>query len=201
MYNVPVMREIRSVCVYCGSSSQVPAAYFEAARTLGKLLAGKRIRCIYGAGGQGLMGTLADTVMQNGGEITGIIPQFMCDNGWCHPALKEVEITSDIHSRKKRMATLADGVIALPGGCGTLEELLEIITWKQLGLHTKPIVLLNTDGYYDPLITLLNRAVEQRFMRTEHRRIWQIAATPEEAVEALYTAPEWDRTLSKLAAI
>ena len=129
------MRKIRSVCVYCASSSRVAPAYFEAAQELGQLLARKHIRCVYGAGGQGLMGTLADAVMQEGGEITGVIPQFMYDNGWNHPALKDLIITPDIHSRKQRMAALSDAVIALPGGCGTFEELLEIITWKQLGLY------------------------------------------------------------------
>lgn len=195
------MRTIRSVCVYCASSSRVAPVYFEAAQALGRLLAREEIRCIYGAGGQGLMGALADAVMQEGGEITGVIPQFMYDNRWNHPRLEELIITPDIHSRKQRMADLSDAVIALPGGCGTLEELLEIITWKQLGLYLHPIVILNIDGYYDPLLQMLDRATEQHFMRTEHTAMWQAAGSPEEAIKALYTAPEWDRTLCKLAVI
>ena len=195
------MREIRSVCVYCASSSRVPERYFEAARELGRLLAARHIRCVYGAGAQGLMGALADAAMENGGEVTGVIPQFMCDNGWCHTGLSEVKVTPDIHRRKEQMAALADAAIALPGGCGTFEELLEIITWKQLGLYCHPIVILNTDGYYDPLLALLDKAVDEHFMRPEHRAMWCAVSTPQEAVEALYTAPDWDGKLSKLAAI
>ncbi|MCD8288004.1 MAG: TIGR00730 family Rossman fold protein [Porphyromonadaceae bacterium] len=195
------MRTIRTVCVYCASSSRVAPVYFEAARTLGRLLAERNIRCVYGAGGTGLMGALADAVLQKGGEITGIIPQFMYAHGWCHPGLKEVEVTTDIHSRKQRMATLSDGVIALPGGCGTLEELLEIITWKQLGLYLHPIVLLNINGYYDPLLQMLHRASEEHFMRPEHQTMWSVSYTPQEAVELLYSAPEWDENQYKLAVI
>lgn len=195
------MRTIRSVCVYCASSSRVAPVYFEAAQTLGRLLAREGIRCIYGAGGQGLMGALADAVMQEGGKITGVIPQFMYDNGWNHPRLEELEITPDIHSRKQRMAALSDAIIALPGGCGTLEELLEIITWKQLGLYLHPIVVLNVNGYYDPLLQMLDHAADELFMRPEHRTMWLATGSPEEAIEALYTAPEWDRTLCKLAVI
>lgn len=195
------MRTIGSVCVYCASSSRVAPVYFEAAQALGQLLAREGIRCIYGAGGQGLMGTLADAVMAEGGEIVGVIPRFMYDNGWNHPALKNIEITPDMHSRKQRMAALSDAVIALPGGCGTLEELLEIITWKQLGLYLHPIVVLNVDGYYDPLLQMLDRATDQHFMRPEHQAMWCSATTPQKAIEALYRAPEWDGRLSKLAVI
>ncbi|MBQ8422717.1 MAG: TIGR00730 family Rossman fold protein [Coprobacter sp.] len=195
------MREIHSVCVYCASSSRIAPKYFEAAKALGKQLAERCIRCIYGAGAQGLMGTLADTILADGGNITGVIPRFMCENGWCHPSLTEIEITPDMHRRKERMAELSDAVIALPGGCGTFEELLEIITWKQLGLYLKPIVLLNIDGYYDPLLMMLERAIDEHFMRPEHRAMWCVASTPEEAVEALFTAPDWSGKLSKLAVI
>ncbi len=195
------MRTIRTVCVYCASSSRVAPVYFEAARTLGKLLADRNIRCVYGAGGTGLMGALADAVFQEGGKITGIIPQFMYAHGWCHLGLKELEVTADIHSRKQRMAALSDGIIALPGGCGTLEELLEIITWKQLGLYLHPIVLLNINGYYDPLLQMLRRASEEHFMRPEHQTMWSVSHTPQEAVELLYSAPEWDENQYKLAVI
>ena len=195
------MRTIRSVCVYCASSSRVAPVYFEAAQALGRLLAREEIRCIYGAGGQGLMGALADAVMQEGGEITGVIPQFMYDNGWNHPRLEKLVITPDIHSRKQRMADLSDAVIALPGGCGTLEELLEAITWKQLGLYLHPIVLLNTRGYYDPLLQVFSRAVDEHFMGLRHASIWHVASTPDEALELIHSLPQWDSSVHKFAAL
>ena len=138
------MRNIQSVCVYCASSSKVDTIYFEAAKQLGKLIARNNLRCIYGAGNQGLMGTIADSVLDAGGKVTGIIPRFMYEEGWHYERLQDIEITNSMHERKARMASLSDAVIALPGGCGTLEELLEIITWKQLGLYLNPIVILDT---------------------------------------------------------
>ena len=195
------MRNIQSVCVYCASSSKVDAIYFEAAKLLGKLIARNNLRCIYGAGNQGLMGTIADSVLDAGGKVTGIIPRFMYEEGWHYERLQDIEITNSMHERKARMASLSDAVIALPGGCGTLEELLEIITWKQLGLYLNPIVILNTAGYYDPLLALLEKAVEQNFMRTEHTRMWVVATTPQDAIDALYSAPDWNGSVRKFAAI
>ena len=195
------MREIHSVCVYCASSSKVDAVYFEAAEQLGRLLAQHQLHCIYGAGNQGLMGAIANSVLDAGGNVTGIIPRFMYEEGWHYDRLQHIEITNSMHERKERMAALSDAAIALPGGCGTLEELLEIITWKQLGLYFNPIVILNTAGYYDPLLALLERAVEQNFMRAEHQKMWVVASTPQEAIEALYSAPEWNGSVRKFAAI
>ena len=129
------MKKIKSVCVYCASSSKINPDYFEAAREIGRLLARQGMRCVCGAGNQGLMGTLADSVLAHGGEVLGVIPQFMIDEGWCHPGLTQTVVTADMHERKERMAQEADAVIALPGGCGTLEELFEIITWKQRPPH------------------------------------------------------------------
>ncbi len=195
------MKKIKSVCVYCASSSQVPEIYFSAAQELGKLLANQEIKCIYGAGNQGLMGTLANSVLASGGEVTGIIPRFMYEEGWAHKKLTQIKITENMHERKQTMAALSDAVIAMPGGCGTMEELLEIITWKQLGLYMNPIVILNINKYYDPLIELLNKAISQSFMRTEHARMWEIANTPKEAISALYKAYEWTGSVRKFAAI
>jgi uncharacterized protein (TIGR00730 family) len=121
--------------------------------------------------------------------------------GWHHTGLTELIETPSMHERKQTMANLSDGIIALPGGCGTMEELLEIITWKQLGLYVNPIVILNVDGYYDALLAQLEKAVDENFMRPQHMAIWQVAATPEEAVELLYTTPLWDKSVRKLAAI
>ncbi len=195
------MNEIKSVCVYCASSSKIKPAYFEAARELGRLLAQNGMRCVCGAGNQGLMGALSDSVLDYGGRVLGVIPQFMIDEGWCHPRLTETIVTADMHERKERMAQEADAVVALPGGCGTMEELMEIITWKQLGLFLHPIVILNIDEYYTPMIEMLQRAIDENFMRSEHARMWQVVTTPQEAVEAMRSAPQWDRNIRKIAAI
>ena len=195
------MKKIKSVCVYCASSSKINPDYFEAAREIGRLLAQRGMRCVCGAGNQGLMSTLADSVLAHGGEVLGVIPQFMIDEGWCHPGLTQTVVTADMHERKERMAQEADAVIALPGGCGTLEELFEIITWKQLGLFLNPIVILNTDGYYDPLIEMLHKAIDENFMRREHERMWLVAQTPQEAIDAIEQAPAWDPSIRKIAAI
>ena len=149
----------------------------------------------------GLMATVSDAALDAGGKVTGVIPSFMVEQGWHHQQLSELRITDTMHERKQLMADLSEGVVALPGGCGTLEELLEIITWKQLGLYIHPIVILNTNGYFDALIKQLNHAVDEHFMRQQHKAIWQVASTPDEAVELLYTTPLWDRSVRKLAAI
>lgn len=192
---------ITSVTVYCASSTQIDECYFEAARRLGMLLAQKEIRIINGAGSMGLMATVSDAALDAGGKVTGVIPSFMVEQGWHHQQLSELRITDTMHERKQLMADLSEGVVALPGGCGTLEELLEIITWKQLGLYIHPIVILNTNGYFDALIKQLNHAVDEHFMRQQHKAIWQVASTPDEAIELLYTTPLWDRSVRKLAAI
>ena len=196
-----IRNSITSVTIYCASSTQIDDCYFSAARQLGKLLAEKQIAIVNGAGTIGLMRAVSDAAMDAGGTVTGVIPRFMVEEGWHHPALTEMRVTESMHERKKLMADLSNGVIALPGGCGTLEELLEIITWKQLGLYVHPIVILNTNGFFNSLLDMLQRAVDENFMRPQHVAIWQVAATPEEAVELLYTTPLWDKSVRKLAAI
>ena len=146
------MNQINSVCVYSASSTKIDAVYFQAAETLGRLLAEHRIRLINGAGSIGLMCSVADAVLKNGGEVTGVIPRFMVEQNWHHTGLTELIEVGSMHERKQKMANLSDGIIALPGGCGTLEELLEIITWKQLGLYLNPIIILNTNRFFDPLL-------------------------------------------------
>ena len=147
------------------------------------------------------MRSVADAVLKNGGEVTGVIPHFMVEQNWHHTGLTElIEVTS-MHERKQKMANLSDGIIALPGGCGTLEELLEIITWKQLGLYLNPIIILNINGFFDPLFQMLERAIEENFMRQQHGDIWKVAQTPEEAVELLQTTPVWYASIRKFAAI
>lgn len=195
------MNQINSVCVYSASSTKIDEVYFNAARQLGQLLAKRRIRLINGAGSLGLMRSLADAVLENGGEVTGVIPKFMVEQGWHHTGLSKLVEVESMHERKQLMADLSDAVIALPGGCGTLEELLEIITWKQLGLYLNPIVILNTNGFFDPLLDMLTRAIDENFMRRQHGEIWHVATTPEEAVELIYTVPVWDVSIRKFAAI
>ncbi len=187
--------------MYSASSTKLEACYVECAEQLGALLARKGIRLINGAGSLGLMRACADKVLEHGGEVTGVIPQFMVEQGWHHQGLTELVVTESMHERKRRMADLSDGCIALPGGCGTLEELLEVITWKQLGLYLNPIVILNVNGFYDPLLAMFQKAVDEHFMRPEHAAIWKVAHTPEEAVELLYTTPLWSKEIRKFAAI
>ena len=195
------MNQINSVCVYSASSTKIDAVYFQAAEALGRLLAGHRIRLINGAGNLGLMRSVADAVLKNGGEVTGVIPHFMVEQNWHHTGLTELIEVESMHERKQKMANLSDGIIALPGGCGTLEELLEIITWKQLGLYLNPIIVLNVNGFFDPLLEMFEKAIEENFMRQQHRDIWKVARTPEEAVELLYETPVWDVSIRKFAAI
>ena len=195
------MNQIKNVCVYSASSTKIAPVYFAAAEELGRLLAKRGINLINGAGSIGLMAATSNAALQAGGTVTGVIPRFMVEQGWHHLGLTRLVETETMHERKQLMAQMSDAVIALPGGCGTMEELLEIITWKQLGLFLNPIVVLNIDGFYDPLLEMLQRAIDGRFMRPEHRGIWQVASTPEEAVELLYTIPVWNREVRKFAAV
>ena len=195
------MNQINSVCVYSASSTKIDAVYFQAAETLGRLLAEHHIRLINGAGSIGLMCSVADAVLKNGGEVTGVIPRFMVEQNWHHTGLTELIEVESMHERKQKMANLSDGIIALPGGCGTLEELLEIITWKQLGLYLNPVVILNTNNFFDPLLAMLQHAMDENFMREHHGASWHVASTPQEAVELIHTIPVWDSSIRKFAAI
>lgn len=187
--------------MYSASSTKIDRAYFDAAEKLGKILAERKINLINGAGCLGLMCAISDATLQAGGTVTGVIPHFMVEQDWHHKGLTQLIETETMHERKQIMADMSDGVIALPGGCGTLEELLEIITWKQLGLYLKPVIILNINHFYDPLLEMLNQAIEQNFMRREHGAIWHVAETPEEAVNLLYNTPVWSKEIRKFAAI
>ena len=195
------MNQIHSVCVYSASSTKINPVYFKAAEKLGGLLAEHHIRLINGAGSIGLMRAVADAVLKNSGEVTGVIPRFMVEQNWQHTGLTELIEVESMHERKQKMANLSDGIIALPGGCGTLEELLEIITWKQLGLYLNPIIILNANGFFDPLLEMLGKAIDENFMRQQHGDIWKVAQTPEEALRLLYETPVWDISIRKFAAI
>ncbi len=195
------MNQIKSICVYSASSTKIDNKYFEAAQQLGILMAEHHIRLVNGAGNIGLMRKVADAVLENGGEVTGVIPTFMVEQNWHHTGLTKLIEVESMHERKHLMAELSDAVIALPGGCGTLEELLEIITWKQLGLYLNPVIILNVDGFFDPLLQMLQVAIDENFMRKEHGEIWHVASTPEEALKLVYSTPVWDESIRKFAAI
>jgi uncharacterized protein (TIGR00730 family) len=164
-----------TVLVYCASSNEIPDVYLKQTSQLGKLLALEGYPVVFGAGNSGLMGQLADSVLENCGIITGVIPKFMKDNGWHHEGLSDLIVTETIHERKNLMAKMSDAVVALPGGCGTLEELMEIITWKQLGLFRGPIIIANINRYYDELLKMLGHCVEDGFMKSEHQLLWNVA--------------------------
>ena len=195
------MNQIKNVCVYSASSTKIAPVYFAVAEELGHLLASRGINLINGAGSIGLMAATSNAALASGGTVTGVIPRFMIEQGWHHTGLTQLVETETMHERKHLMAEMSDGIIALPGGCGTLEELLEIITWKQLGLYLKPIVVLNIDGYFNPLLEMLQKAIDENFMRPEHGNIWVVANTPEEAVQLLYNTPVWSKEIRKFAAI
>jgi uncharacterized protein (TIGR00730 family) len=160
---------VRRLCVFCGSSPGARPVYGEAAEELGRLLAGEGIQLVYGGGAVGLMGRLADAVMAAGGEPIGILPRALVEKEIGHPGLSDLRVVGSMHERKALMAELADGFVALPGGLGTVEELFEVYTWAQLGLHRKPCALLDVDGYYEGIASFLAHAVEERFLRENHR--------------------------------
>ena len=195
------MNQIKNVCVYSASSTKIAPVYFAAAEELGRLLAMRGINLINGAGSIGLMASTSNACLAAGGTVTGVIPRFMVEQDWHHKGLTQLIETETMHERKQTMAQMSDGIIALPGGCGTMEELLEIITWKQLGIYLNPIIILNIDGFYNPLLEMLQHAIDGNFMRPEHQNIWQVATSAQEAVELLYTTPIWSKDVRKFAAI
>ena len=195
------MAKAKTICVYCASSSRVDNLYMETATRLGLLMAQEGITLVTGGGRQGLMCAVEEGALSAGGKAIGVIPRFMIEAGWHHQSLTELRITESMHERKRTMADLSDAVIALPGGCGTIEELSEIITWKQLGLYFNPIVILNINGYYDHFIAQLEKAIEEHFMGKIHGNIWSVASTPEEALEIIRNTPRWDASVRKYAAL
>lgn len=189
------------ICIYCASSAKIDEIYFEATERLAKILVNSDVQVIYGGGGHGLMGKLADTVLAQGGQIKGIMPQFMNEVEWAHKNVTDFEFTKTMHERKAKFLENIDALIALPGGTGTLEELLEAITLKRLGQFTKPIIILNTNGYYDPLILMLKRCVEEKFLRPIHAEMWTFVHQPEEVMSAINQSMEWDENAISFAAV
>ncbi|NOU16507.1 MAG: TIGR00730 family Rossman fold protein [Bacteroidales bacterium] len=189
------------ICVYCASSSKVDKAYFEATQKLAEDMAVRGITLVYGGGSAGLMGCIADNVLKNKGQVVGILPRFMDKVEWGHKGLTQLTLVKDMHERKKLLIKDVDAVVALPGGCGTLEELMEVITLKRLGKFTKPIIILNTNGFYDHLKLLLEKMIHEHFMRAEHVEIWQFVDQPEDIIPAIENAPKWDSSAIKFAAV
>ena len=191
----------KKVAVYCASSTQIDDCYFRDARRLGKLMAEKSVTLINGAGNMGLMAESADGCLEAGGRAIGVIPSFMIKEGWCHEGMSEIIETSDMHTRQAKMAEISDAGIFLPGGCGTFAEFTELITWKQLGLYLNPIVLLNTNNYFDSLLNTLHQAIKENFMRPVHADIWCVAPTPEAALKMALETPLWDTSIRRFAKI
>ena len=193
--------KINKVCVYLASSNKSGSDYLNAAERLGKMFARNEITIVYGGSTIGPMGRLADAAIKNGGKVIGVMPHFLCDLELNHKGLSELIIVKDMHERKKKMVENVDAIIALPGGTGTLEELLEAITWKRLGILTQPIILVNINRFYDPLINLFKQMVENNFLDNRHRDMWAIVDSTEKVLSAIKNAPVWNVNARKFAAV
>lgn len=185
---------VNSLCVFCSSSSRIDEAYYAAARELADVCVDHRIHVLYGGGAVGLMGALADRIVARKGKIRGIIPDFMKAFEWAHQEVSEMIVVEDMRERKKRMIENVDAVVALPGGVGTLEELLEVITLKQLGRFNKPILIINTNGFYNSLLALLDEMIEKQFMHDLNRQIWCVIDSPAQLVSSIENCSPWDYT-------
>ncbi|NLG97007.1 MAG: TIGR00730 family Rossman fold protein [Chloroflexi bacterium] len=185
-------KRIQNICVYCGSADGVNPVYIEAAFEMGQAIARAGLKLVYGAGKTGLMGAVANGVLQTGGEVTGVVPVYLNEPHLIHSELTRLEVVDNIHQRKARMSELADAFIALPGGYGTFEELFETLTWAQLGLHDKPIGLLNTRNYFDPMTKLVEHTLNEGFIYAEHRTLLMCSSDPNELLAKLqsYEKPQ-----------
>ena len=190
---------IESVLVFCASSQSCPADYHEAAAELGRLLAQAGRSVVYGGGHKGSMGALADAALAEGGDVVGILPDFMQELEWAHSGLTRLETVVDMQERKRRMTAAADGVVALPGGTGTLEEVFEVITAKRLGLYFGPVVFLNQRGFFDPCLEMLERCVSERFMDERHLEMWQAVDEVADVLPALDAGVPWPRDARRFA--
>ena len=189
------------ICVYCASSAQCDPEYHRSAFRLGELLAEAGCTTVYGGGGMGSMGALADGALSKQGHVVGIIPRFMTEVEWQHPGLATLDIVEDMRERKHRLLTGSDAVVALPGGCGTLEEVFEAITLKRLGLYLKPIVFVNTRGYYDGLRDFMQHTIRERMMGEAHAAMWQFVDAFEEVLPAIRGSEAWPEDARSFAAM
>lgn len=183
------MAKIKSLCVYCGSSDRGRPAHHDAALRLGRIMSKAGIRLIYGGGRIGMMGRIADAVMEGGGEVTGIIPQFLEQVEVGHSGVTQLIVTDNMHDRKQKMAEISDAFLIMPGGLGTLEETFEILTWKQLGLHEKPVVIADIDGYWRHLTELIDHMIDESYAKAENRALFQVIDSVDELLPALEAMP------------
>lgn len=195
------MNDVKKVAIYCASSTKIRPAFFSAARQLGKIFAENNVAMVFGGGNMGLMGEMADAMLEDHGQFIGVIPEFMIEQDWHHKECSELIITADMSERKQTIERISDAFVALPGGIGTMDELFECMVDKQLGLHTKPIVILNVDGYYDGLVTLLDQMIEEQMMRPVQGTMYAVVTRPEDVLPAIWNMPEWDRNARKHAKI
>lgn len=199
--NNPRLRNkvVRQICVYCGSSPGKRPEYIEEAKKLAELLVREGIGLVYGGASVGIMGSLADTVLNNGGQVTGIIPEGLVSKEVAHNGLTDLQVVSSTHERKFAMAEQSDGFIALPGGLGTIEELFEVLTWSQLGFHQKPVGLLNVCGYYDHLSSFLDHAVSEEFVKQDHRHMLMVEENPQTLIEGFknYEPPSVEKWIDR----
>ena len=184
------MSDINSLCVYCGSSANVDEDFKTAAHDMGVILASAGIRLVYGGGKAGLMGIIADSVMTNGGEVIGIIPAHIADREIQHTGLTELHVVQTMHERKQMMVDRSDAFLVMPGGIGTLDETCEIMTWRQLGIHDKPIVIANLKNYWTPFLSMIDNIVNQGFMRADDKKITIVTDTIHDVIEKLRSAPQ-----------
>jgi uncharacterized protein (TIGR00730 family) len=189
------------ICVYAASSQQTDAVYREAAFQLGRELATAGCSVVYGGGSAGSMGAIANGALAAGGEVIGILPRFMADLEWGHPGLTHLELVEDMRERKHKLLADSDAVVALPGGCGTLEELFEAITLKRLGLYFNPIVLLNTKGFYAPLQAFMQQVIGERFMNPGHAAMWSLVDAPDQVLPRIRATPKWREDAREYAVV
>lgn len=189
------------ISVYAASSARVRPAFVEAARSLGRLLATAGHTIVYGGGGTGLMGAVADGALEAGGEVIGVIPRFMTEVEWQHPGIARLDVVEDMRERKHRLLAGSDAVVALPGGCGTVEELVEAITLKRLGLYFKPIVLVNLDGFWELFQRFMLHTIEERMMNPAHAAMWSLVDRVEDVLPRIDATPDWPQDARRFAAV
>lgn len=192
---------IKKATVYCASSPNVNKIYFDAARKLGEILAKNSIELVFGGGAKGLMGAIADSVLDNGGKATGIMPHFMKEVEWQHKRVNNFIFTDTMAERKAKLISESDALITLPGGCGTVEELFEAISLKRLNFYKNPIVIVNINGFYDPIEEYLNKAVDEKFMSEDHRKIWDFVESPDDVLDAIENTADWTQYKLEMAAV
>ncbi len=192
--------KIDRVCVFCASSTKCDKAYIEQAARLGEILAQNNIAMNYGGGEVGLMGAVADAMLPLNGKVTGIIPRFMVEVEWAHKGVEDMVVTETMAERKTLLASNVDAVIVLPGGTGTLEEVSEVLSNKKLGLFTKPIIIVNTNEFYTPLIDMLTKMIDEQFMRKEHSKLFTVINDIEEIIPAIKNSHPWSEEAIKIAA-